>query len=66
MAYELCIAPGEQDSGLDALQKAALLAMSTLGSTHWLTLSSDQVNPPHHVHMEQCRQVQSSGFNTHL
>ena len=46
MVYELCMAPGEQDSGPDAMSKSALLTNSALGSTHWLTLSSDQVILP--------------------
>ena len=46
MAYELCMAPGEQDSGPDAMSKSALLTNSALGSTHWLTLSSYQVILP--------------------
>ncbi len=41
MAYELCIAPGEEQTG--SMPKALLLTNSAIGSTHWLTLSSSQV-----------------------
>ena len=41
MAYELCIAPGEEHSG--SMPKAFLLTNSAIGSTHWLTPSSSQV-----------------------
>lgn len=49
MAYELCLAPGEQGlspAGPNATSRSALLTNSALGSTHWLTLSSDQVILP--------------------
>ena len=66
LAYELCMAPGEEDSGPDAMSKSALLTNSALGSTHWLTLSSDHVNNAHLVHIEQRRQARRSGFKVHL
>lgn len=66
LAYELCMAPEEEDSGPDAMSKFALLTNSALGSTHWLTLSSDQVNIAHLVHTEQRRQASRSGFKVHL